>query len=447
MNKIHGETRIVLRNPISGNIIKDITSENTFQTSVMQQAVRTIGPAGDCPYLNDVVRSQLYWKNLVGGIFLFRDSINIGDLYMSAGNKMIGNGSFGITNGEAPNELGSYNAQESSESSSAITQVYDFSTNQANGQISCVCLTSQTGGYIGYGNPSGQKKANLYPYSRNQTTYTPNPFWTQDYIQYNGVNYYYNNKAKRIVCGNKEYFIALADSNKKIVIHEWGIPITKGSIFDGFKKETVIDVSNMPHYSTFTGNSIWLSLDEGNVYITNTFTNLLSGATTYYYKIDLSNYSVTEHSFINSLPSTISGVMTICCGVITVAGGRTAYFFDQTSGAHLKTFDYGVNAEQMMVGNMGNGLIRISNLTGSVCDVIYDRINDTVYPNNGYIPYNYEYVPLTYDTFSNSLVHGSRYSTYMYSNPLYLATINNLNSPVTKTAAQTMKVTYTLTEA
>ena len=34
----------------------------------------------------------------------------------------------------------------------------------------------------------------------------------------------------------------------------------------------------------------------------------------------------------------------------------------------------------------------------------------------------------------------------IYKNPLYLATINNLNSPVTKTAAQTMKVTYILTE-
>ena len=35
----------------------------------------------------------------------------------------------------------------------------------------------------------------------------------------------------------------------------------------------------------------------------------------------------------------------------------------------------------------------------------------------------------------------------MYKNPLILATINNLDSPVTKTAAQTMKITYTLTKA
>ena len=32
-------------------------------------------------------------------------------------------------------------------------------------------------------------------------------------------------------------------------------------------------------------------------------------------------------------------------------------------------------------------------------------------------------------------------------NPFYLGTINNLGTPVTKTADKTMKITYTLTEA
>ena len=36
--------------------------------------------------------------------------------------------------------------------------------------------------------------------------------------------------------------------------------------------------------------------------------------------------------------------------------------------------------------------------------------------------------------------------TYLKNNPYYLATINNLQIPVNKTDAQTMKVTYTLEE-
>lgn len=35
----------------------------------------------------------------------------------------------------------------------------------------------------------------------------------------------------------------------------------------------------------------------------------------------------------------------------------------------------------------------------------------------------------------------------IYKNPLILSTINNLDTPVTKTAAQTMKITYTLFKA
>ena len=39
------------------------------------------------------------------------------------------------------------------------------------------------------------------------------------------------------------------------------------------------------------------------------------------------------------------------------------------------------------------------------------------------------------------------YSKGFSRNPFYLGTINNLGTPVTKTADKTMKITYTLTEA
>ena len=35
----------------------------------------------------------------------------------------------------------------------------------------------------------------------------------------------------------------------------------------------------------------------------------------------------------------------------------------------------------------------------------------------------------------------------LFKNPLYLATVNNLDNPVVKDSTQTMKVIYTLTEA
>ena len=81
---LHGHTRITLRNPISGNILKDIESENTFQPTVLQNFSHCLG--------EDLHGIPSYnWEDLVGGIFLFRDTISPGAFYMPASNLMIGN--------------------------------------------------------------------------------------------------------------------------------------------------------------------------------------------------------------------------------------------------------------------------------------------------------------------------------------------------------------------
>lgn len=73
---------------------------------------------------------------------------------------------------------------------------------------------------------------------------------------------------------------------------------------------------------------------------------------------------------------------------------------------------------------------------------IYDINNNTCYPWNVT-----SFSPSGNVTDFGMIQAGGYNNSAKLLNPLYLATINNLNSPVTKTAAQTMKVTYTLTEA
>ena len=140
---IHGKTKIELYNPNTKikNIIK---SENTFQSAVLAKHLNTYGefslPNGGWDY-----------SNLVGGLLIFKNTIQVGNRFMPAGNKMVAHGYRGsVTQGEYP-LLGTFNSAESSASASAITQVYDFATNQGNGQISCICLSSLKGGQIGYG--------------------------------------------------------------------------------------------------------------------------------------------------------------------------------------------------------------------------------------------------------------------------------------------------------
>ena len=150
--RIHGETEIVLKNVKTG-LVERIRSENTFQGQFIAKYLRNV-TGQTLNVSNEQSNDQTLWplwKNVVGGLFLFRDQIEEGTQYMPAGNVMIGAGIHGFTHSGSPTEWGSFNATESSAGLSGITQVYDFTTDQANGEIGCVCLTSKQGARIGYG--------------------------------------------------------------------------------------------------------------------------------------------------------------------------------------------------------------------------------------------------------------------------------------------------------
>lgn len=90
---------------------------------------------------------------LMRGLFLF-DSVLPNDAskyFPDKGVKMVGHAS-DITYTGSDLTFGSYNVNQSNISSNnERTYVWDFTSEQANGTINSVCLTTQAGGYIGYG--------------------------------------------------------------------------------------------------------------------------------------------------------------------------------------------------------------------------------------------------------------------------------------------------------
>ncbi len=276
---IHGETRIVLKNPISGNILKDIKSENTFQPTALQNFTHHLG--------EDLHGIPSYdWEDLVGGIFLFRDSITTGNLYMPASNVMIGNGAYGIANADLPNELGTFNSQESSASASAITQVYDFATNQANGQIGCVCLTSKVGGQIGYGNGSGRRTT--IQFSQGQT----------------GSVIGSGNSA---IVNNVEYLFTLTGDT--LSVKKTNKSITQGTVFKGFYTTVDIDLASIkPSGVTLNTNIVAFALNNNKIRIYSPITaSIADGANVYFFDYDPSDDSVVLGHFANSAGKAIRG--------------------------------------------------------------------------------------------------------------------------------------------
>jgi hypothetical protein len=102
--------------------------------------------------------------------------------------------------------------------------------------------------------------------------------------------------------------------------------------------------------------------------------------------------------------------------------------------------------------NLGENLWYIGEQSGTV--YVYDAVNDTVYPTNAIVDDNRSFFisagnGVAYTDKETGLVFTRRHITSgmgCYYNPCFLATINNIQQPVTKNATQTMKVTYTLTE-
>ena len=434
---IHGNTRITLRNPISGNIIKDIESENTFQSTVIAKAFRGLGSATSNPLSNSETRNKALWKNMVGGIFLFDKSIPSNSQYMPKGTKMTANGSYNVTNGGVPTELGSWNESESGASSSAITMVYDWNTSQGNGKIASVCLTSRVGGYIGYGNPSGGRME----YSRLKTFFEDkslNPVNTLNNIEY----------APRCIVGNTHFQFALS-SEGALTVKKAHVPLSEASVFDWLEDSSTVDCSTL-HLSQMRAYGFFACTDSGNIYLCPFLYGAINqNAKIYVWEVNPSTLAVTEIEITNNSGSDLSMYgSSVSQGKLFVHDRTTsnAFVFNLSNNNYLGQIPLGTTwATGFTSGNVHGGFTALCcGLNGSIAGMVfYDDVNNTGYPTNGVDNSTESFV---YDSTTDSLYLNGRHNLLAFNSPLYLATINNITE-VIKDATLSMKVRYTLSES
>lgn len=435
---IHGETDIVLKNVKTG-LVERIHSENTFQSSVLAKKISRYGSMNLGSLLSPHQDSTL-WQTLVGGILIFRDAIEVGNEYMPAGNKMIGNGAYNIVNNSSPTELGSFNSSESSASASAITQVYDYTTSQANGTIGCVCLTSAVGGGIGYGNASGGALRNRR---------------IIDFVSSNADNAHYSNEAL-----TKDMYISISvDSSGIATVSKRNIGIEKVGIFQGFSTSETFDISDSLPSNARSVTGIYDVVDSGIIRVACDSGTVASAGTCYYLEYNANNDTLTVKSFTNSSSNSIySGSIRYFQGNYAVAcTSGDSYVFDISTSTLIgqvpfNNWNNNPRQNDNAVDCISKGLFVGKNRNDSNNTIIYDAVADEFKPIN---LNKKEGNSMVYSSFTLNpeydlmyFVGGNTPTNHkpVCLNPLYLATINNLQSPITKTAAQTMKVTYTLTE-
>lgn len=153
---LKGTTKIELFDAVTGEKTDEVKSDN-----LVTNAVRNILNPSMLSFVNSNTSNLGSWlanispisKTLFGGIMLFSDPIRedvdhiIPDLSLVSG--MVGCGGQGAS---LPGNTyrGTYNGTESVELPDGFTHVWDFSSEQANGVISGVSLTSSWGGEAGW---------------------------------------------------------------------------------------------------------------------------------------------------------------------------------------------------------------------------------------------------------------------------------------------------------
>ena len=149
--KIKGHSTIELRDK-SGRVER--YEDDNMVTNALQLYLNDLGEFNISPIYMTEVRENLI-GSLLGGVLAFDSHIaeNANNIICPSGVGMTANGAYGVVSNDSVTEMGSFNSAESGWTSDGKHKlVWDYTTTQGNGIINCLCLTSANHGYIGEGN-------------------------------------------------------------------------------------------------------------------------------------------------------------------------------------------------------------------------------------------------------------------------------------------------------
>lgn len=154
--RIKGHSIIELTDVKTGKVER--YEDDNMVTNALDYIIQDGGMLYSSPLKQQAIQQDAI-NQFFGGLLLFDDTIteDADNMVYEGGLTMVGNGAHGYTyNGEdGVTEFGSWNFTESKWTSDGkYRMVWDFTQEQANGTIACACLTSKSKGYAGVGNAS-----------------------------------------------------------------------------------------------------------------------------------------------------------------------------------------------------------------------------------------------------------------------------------------------------
>ena len=441
------------------------------------------------------------WKNLIGGLLLYGEPLKADPdaIYADDDNPLIGYASNDVNASENAMR-GSLNPNESGPISdgNGYRYVFDFTTAQANGTIASLGLTSSYAGKAGHGSTFVSEPTHIATamYADYKVTTTNN--WNTRLCRIAAIT--------SIDADNNIGYFARVIGKKTVEVGKIRLPLTQISLMDNinglppdaYDVRTITTSKFCEVYATSNYNYSTL-IDGGDGYIWgfqhsgNAAGNSSGNATVLWIKIRKSDWSFEEGQW--TIPAQL------------YAFGK--YFTADNAAASSNAVNYSIikNGVLYAIGYTSNAYMRgvykipldnpadVTYIKAPVEPVFTPDANlDTFYQYHstvvneiaGIVSYRYLYIENDklksrnsgsqdgqkrrlgligvgkpglrvgpyllglgisfYSSSGSSGSYGARWSPSVFLPTCYLATINNLETPVTKTADKTMKITYILRE-
>lgn len=419
-------------------------------------------------------------KKAMGGLFIFSNTLteNINNVVLpDAATAELTGYAGNVTSDGSDNKRGDFNEEESGAISNGYKFVWDFGTNDANGDIAAIALTNDVAGYHGY------------HYSPLQAIRSSNANQTNLPASYKGLGFEYINPAGmsasialyavELDSDNGTVKYIRKNSTTEIEIRTYKIDFNTVSLENKIGAFTLIhtdiltiadSVQTATDRVTFVdgGDGFYYGLygySSGSNYILTISkinkTTLEYTSATSYTLANASNFAAMQS--VNQLQDGFKVSPVIRNGYIY--SFRGTYNYNGSTVVELVKISLSNPAEFTTLANSSYAVPN-AQFGSDLCiykqnDMIISNgyaidANDRLLPTQIQLYYqilNYYYIcagKIVTDG-KQILISAAGQSSAMRFDYLpvlqYLATINNLDAPVTKTAAKTMKITYTLTLA
>jgi hypothetical protein len=483
---------------LKGTTKIELTDVNTGETQVIEKHNAITGALQEIfsPTLGNLTDPSRLTSGLpaytsfLGGLLLFDSRIE-GDplpLFAPAGVKIVGCARYNYSNLVGSAYLGSYDANESVMSASTKTAkfVYNFTQAQANGTINSICLTHRNGGLGAYGCDYALKditnsRLGGILYNSPQLTLVRNyNDRTTGIYNFNDDDHLY-----AIDVDNDIAYYFRVPSTNKLVLVKRRARLTQYSIFgntaDIIDTPVEITLTTGINASNSTGTSYNFDPETNALYIVSqatSTTSLAAGASFTVTKVILGESTATQVTLTNQHSSNIliqSGyvyggrVYATSAGVSTTIDGTSMYRYtvvshslennavathgivthSSSSGTPRVVYAaYGRMYWQMQYSNTrGIGGLRVTDCTATPGD------DNTTLCGSDVIDYytssSSYYAMVATPVLNHPMIYYMTYSDdaerFVYLSH-YLATVNNLSTPIVKAPTQTMKITYTIQE-